>query len=96
MGAAVCSPANKPLSMAKISLKVRVRVVPMEVDHRPSALRKIPPLFGEEGWIARLACAGGEWIKLAAEWRDRDTSGCIVQRRPGGRQKVYLKGWDET
>ena len=44
----VYSPANKPLSMARISLKVKVPINPMEVDHLPSALRKIASLLREE------------------------------------------------
>jgi len=52
--------ANKPLSMARISLKVKVPIFPMEVDHRPSASRKIASLLGGEAWMARLGYVGGE------------------------------------
>ena len=35
--------------------------------------------------MARLAHTGDERRNLAREWRDRDTSGNIVQRRPNER-----------
>lgn len=52
--------ANKPLSMARISPKVNVPIVPMEVDHLPSALRKIASLLGGVEWTARLGYVGEE------------------------------------
>ena len=55
-----CSLANKPLKMAKISLRVKVPIVPTEVDHLPSASRKIASLLEVEAWMARLGCIGGE------------------------------------
>lgn len=70
--------------MVKISLRVKVPIVPMEVDQRPSALRKSPPPLGGEPWMARLAYVGGEWRNLVTEWRDRDTSGNIVECQKGG------------
>lgn len=90
MGLAVCSPVNKPPSMKKISRKVKVPILSIEVDHLPSALRKTPPLLGDEAWVARLVYDGGRGLwNLGMEWRDRVVkSRNISQRRPGKRQKV--------
>lgn len=74
---------NKPLSRAKISLMVKVpRIVPVEADHRPSALRKTPPLRAGDPWIVRLTYIGDKRRKLVTAWRDCDgRSEIIVQRK---------------
>lgn len=65
--------------MAKISLRVKVpRIVSVEVDHRPSGSRKIPPLRVEELCIARTAYVGVERTQPAAAQRDRDVRGRII------------------
>ena len=89
-----CSLVVKPLSMAKISLRVKVpTIVSVEVDHRPSGSRKTPPLRMEELCRARPTYIGGKRIQLAVLWRDRDArSGIIVRCRRNERYETSRKG----
>lgn len=97
MSLAAYALANKPLSRAKISLKVKVpTIVPVEADHRPSALRKIPPLLAEEAWTVRLAYTGGERIKLTTERRDRNVRSGIIVRSKIQAGKVRIVGGGES
>ena len=65
--------------MAKISLRVKVpTIVSVEVDHRPSGSRKIPPLRMEELCIARPAYVGVKRTQSAAVRRDGDARSRII------------------
>lgn len=77
---------NNPPSMTRISLIVKVPIVSIEVDHWPSALRKIPLLLGGEVWMARLVHDGGERRSLVMEWRAANEN--IVRPCPKKRKKL--------
>jgi len=73
------------------------RIVPVEADHRPSALRKIPPLRAEDPWMVRLAYTGDERRKLVTAWRDCDArSGIIVQRKEDRGGAVWSSSLDSA